>query len=234
MPASRGCRGLCVALVMITGVSCQQQETSDDATTVSGSRAGASALSGGAEFEEPSGAAPGNLIGGRPAATDRTDVTTAPTHHTERVALEFVNAVRRDGFANHVPDIPADAELSLQDRAAAFRTLELFIKSQDWSLWFTSVEVIDGEEDSVDCYLRGTRGDMLVLLLGYHYDAEEWRIGAYEIPERTFARPGGESYEDYIARNIADARRDARPFSDGIDGDGQYFIDYRVIAEAAE
>lgn len=151
----------------------------------------------------------------------------APTHVAERIALQFVNSLRRDKFVNDVADIPADAELSRQDRIAAFHVLEDFVKSQEWRLWFTSVDVLNGREHSVDCYLRGADGGMLVLLLGYHYDVNEWRIGAYEIPDRTFARPQGESYDQYISRSITESRDGAKPFKDGVEGDGRYFIDYR-------
>lgn len=154
-------------------------------------------------------------------------VSPTPSHAAEEVALQFVDSLRRNEYLNEVADIPADAELSRQDRTTAFRMLEDFARTQEWQLWFTSIDVIDGAEDSVDCYLRGTDGGILVLLLGYHYDVEEWRIDAYEIPVRTFARPEGESYEQYIVRSILELEDGGTPFKDGVDRDGRYFIDHR-------
>jgi len=152
----------------------------------------------------------------------------APTRvGAEKTALQFVDSLRRNKYVDDVADIPADAELSRQDRIAAFRMLEEFAKSQEWNLWFTSIDVLDGKEDSVDCYLGGADGGMLVLLLGYHYDVNEWRIDAYETPDRTFARPQGESYAKYIARSISESKDDAKPYKDGVKVDGRYFIDYR-------
>jgi len=151
-----------------------------------------------------------------------------PTHDAERVALEFITSVRNNKFLGEILDISADAELSSQDRVLAFRTLERFIRSHEWCLWFTSLDVFEGNEDSVECYLRGDDGGTLVLLLGYHYDVKEWRIDAYETPERTFAHPEGESYADYVTRSVAESRDGAKPYRDGVDGDGRYFIEYAV------
>lgn len=162
-----------------------------------------------------------------PAAVARTDAPQRETHHdAERVALEFITSIRNSEYRTDIPDIPVDADLSSQERARVFRLLERFIKSQEWHLWFTSIDVFEGNEDSVDCYLRGADGGLLVLLLGYHYDIREWRIDAYEMPELTFARPEGESYAAYVARSVAESKHGAKPYNDGVDGDGPYFIEY--------
>lgn len=150
--------------------------------------------------------------------------TDIPIHRAERVALRFITAIHSG--SDDLPSIDADAELPRADRAVAYQALKRFIRSQQWRLEFTSIDVFDGNEDSVDCYLRGTNGESLVLLLGYHYDIRQWQIGAYEIPNRTFARPENESYADYIARSISEAKQDSKPYSDGIDGDGRYSIEY--------
>jgi hypothetical protein len=148
------------------------------------------------------------------------------SHEAERIALDFIDDIKDGQYVNSILEIDADTELSPQDRVAAFRMLEQFIRTQKWKLWFTSIEVFEGHEDSVDCYLRGTDGGLLVLLLGYHYDIAEWRIDAYEIPELTFSRPENEPYADYVARNVAESKAGAQPFKDGVQGDGRYFIEY--------
>jgi len=149
-----------------------------------------------------------------------------PTHQAERLALDFIYVIRHDAYSETFSEIPADAELPPQDRAVARQKLNSFVKSQDWNLWFTSIDVVDGKEDSVDCYLRGTAGGLLVLMFGYHYDINKWRIDAYEIPEVTFARPKDESYADYVTRSVSESRKTARPYKNGVQGNGRYFIEY--------
>ena len=165
--------------------------------------------------ESPSDATPQLPIGGTEVSAK-----TTPTHDAEHVAFQFITNIRDDRTA--ILNIAADAELSAAERDVAFRALKRFIKSQEWDLWFTSIDVYEGKEDSVDCYLRGDDGGLLILLLGYHYDVKEWRIGAYEIPGRTFARPENETYADYVARSVAESKKDAKPYTDRIRDDGRY------------
>jgi hypothetical protein len=151
----------------------------------------------------------------------------ANLHIVEQIVLDFIDALCNDQYRDTIPVIDADAELAPEDRIAVFRTLEHFVKSQKWSLWFTSFDVLNHVEDAADCYLMGTSGDVMLLLLGYHYDVGQWRIGAYEIPEYTFSRPQGESYADYMERNLAKSYLGAQPLQQGIHEDGRYFIDHR-------
>lgn len=150
----------------------------------------------------------------------------APTLLAERLALDFIDVIRHDQYSASFAEIHADTELSPQDRSAARAKLRGFIQSQNFNLWVTFIDVVDGKEDSVDCYLRGISGGLLVLMLAYRYDIKEWRIDAYEIPEVTFKRPEGESYTDYVNRSISESRRDAKPYKNGVHGDGRYFIEY--------
>lgn len=150
--------------------------------------------------------------------------TVMPAHDAEQAALQFIEAVRDD--ISKIPDIPADAELSIEGRVLALRELERFIESQAWNLWFTYIEVFEGNEDFVDCYFRGADGDLLVLMFEYDFAAQAWAISAYEIPTLTFARPDHESYADYVTRSVAELKADAQPYRDGVVGDGGYFIEY--------
>lgn len=168
-------------------------------------------------------------LGSTPAPTAKSTADPKPkepTHHAERLALDFIFQIRHDAYSSTFSEIRADADLPAKNRVAARQKLNSFVKLQDWNLWFTSIDVVDGKEDSVDCYLRGTAGGMLVLIFGYHHDIDQWRLDAYEIPDVTFARPKDESYADYVTRSISESRRDAKPYKNGVQGDGQYFIEY--------
>jgi hypothetical protein len=63
-------------------------------------------------------------------------------------------------------------------------------------------------------------------MFGYHYDINQWRIDAYEIPDVTFARPKDESYTDYVTRSISESRTNATPYKNGVHDNGRYFIEY--------
>lgn len=149
-----------------------------------------------------------------------------PTHLAERLALDFIYVIRNDAYSASFSEIRADADLSSQDSGLARQKLKTFIKSQNWNLWFTSINVVDGKEDSVDCYLRGNGGGLLVLLFGYDYDIKHWRLDAYEFPDLTFERPKDESYTDYVTRSIAESRTNATAYTNGAQADGRYFIEY--------
>lgn len=150
----------------------------------------------------------------------------AASHEAERVVLDFIASVQRGKYKTNVPDIPADAELKPADRVEAFRLLEKFLQSQDFTLWTTFIKVVGNKEDSADCFLRGTKGEHLVLLAGYHYDRKEWRVDAYEIPSRTFKRPAGESYSDYVTRSVSEAKLGAKTYKTGLTTDGNYVISH--------
>lgn len=148
-------------------------------------------------------------------------------HQAERAALAFINSIRA---GTQQGEILADAELSLRDRHRALQSLKQFVNSQEWQRWFTGIEIINGHEDSAECYFRGSSGEILLLLLGYYVDVKEWRVEAYEIPTITFKRPAGESYASYIDGSISKARNGAKSYKEGVSVDGRYYIDYQSIA----
>jgi hypothetical protein len=167
--------------------------------------------------------------GSTSAPTAKTTSDPQPKVHTllaERLALAFIDIIRHDYYSKTFAEIDADAELTAHDRAVARQKLKNFVSSQIWNIWFTSIEVVDGKEDSVDCYLRGNRGGVLVFMFGYHYDINEWRLDAYEIPDVTFARPKDESCTDHVTRSISEAKTNATPYRNGVHDDGRYFIEY--------
>jgi hypothetical protein len=148
------------------------------------------------------------------------------SHPAELLAFEFIDDVIQDQYHNKIFDIAADSELALPDRIAAFRTLENFIRSQDWHLSYTFIYVVNSQEDSAECYLYGSSSEWLVLYAGYHHNFSQWLIDAYEIPSYTFSRPVGESYDEYIVRHITEGKTSGMAYSQVISSDGQYFISY--------
>jgi hypothetical protein len=132
--------------------------------------------------------------------------------------------VHKGAYRFSRPEIPADADLPPGKQEAAFQALEAYIQSQKWAPYLTCVEVFQGQEDSADCYLRGSEGGWLVLMVSYHYDVKDWRISAYEIPQRSFSRPRNETFEAYVARSMAEAKKAARPYREGFKEDGIYSL----------
>ncbi|MDP6060061.1 MAG: hypothetical protein QGH33_14270 [Pirellulaceae bacterium] len=58
-------------------------------------------------------------------------------------------------------------------------------------------------------------------------DVNKWKLDAYETSDRSFARPTGELFEDYVKRSIDDERATGRPYARHDTGkDGRYFIEY--------
>ncbi len=151
---------------------------------------------------------------------------TSPSRPSELMALDFVSAMVQSRYSQEILDIPADAELALPDRVAAFRALENFIKTQDWQLSCTFIDVANSQEDSSECYFYGSKNDWLVLYIEYHYNINQWLIGAYETPTYTFSRPADESYNEYILRSIAEGQNSRMVYPKVIGNDGQYFISY--------
>lgn len=147
-------------------------------------------------------------------------------HETEQIALSFIDLVQAEAFSESVADFAVDSALPPQDRINEFRNLEKFIKAQKWQPWLTSIEIVNGNEDSATCYLRGSDGNYLVLLLGFRYDIKQWQLDAYEMEGRTFARPANESYEEYVTRSVAEEMNGATPYRSGVREDGKYFIDH--------
>jgi hypothetical protein len=89
------------------------------------------------------------------------------------------------------------------------------------------LDVVEGTEDCVTVYLRGGAGEWLALSAAYHYDVNQWKLDSYETSQRSFARPEGESFEDYVLRSIADVKSVGRPHPGGTaEKDGQYFFEY--------
>jgi hypothetical protein len=144
----------------------------------------------------------------------------------EQLARKFLAAVQADRFRDKVFPFDADGDLPAAERLQAFRRFEQLVKSQKWAPKFTVIDVAEGTEDSVVVYFAGSQGNWLVLLGGYHYDTRQWKLDAYETAERSFARPEGESFENYVLQNIRDAKATGRPYRPGETKNGSYYIEY--------
>jgi hypothetical protein len=152
-----------------------------------------------------------------------------PSHSFEMVALRFISDVNQDKYKDEILDISTDSELAPDDRIIAFRELEEFIKTQDWQILHTFVDVVNLQEDAAECYLYGSKKDWLVFYIEYHYNISQWLVGAYEIPTCTFSRPAGESFNDYVVRSIKEGQQNGSIYQKKIDQDGHYFISYPIL-----
>jgi hypothetical protein len=145
----------------------------------------------------------------------------------EKCAREFLEAARSGRYRDRIFDFDADRDLPPRDKMFAFRALERLVKSQEWQLKFTSIDVVSGVEDAATVYFCGSQGSWLVLLTGYHYDVKQWKLDAYETSDRSFSRPEGEPFENYVLRNIQDAKTFGRPYVRQKESkDGSYYIEY--------
>lgn len=159
-----------------------------------------------------------------PDAIDEQSTVTA-IHEAQSLTVGFIKDVQANRYADSPVEFPSDFELSPQDRIAAFRILERHIKSDTWTPAYTVIAVVDGREDSVDVYLRSSTDGWLALMYGYDYDSREWKIGAYEIPDRSFSRPKNETFGEYMTRCIRESKASAKPYTVGTKADGDYFIE---------
>ena len=137
----------------------------------------------------------------------------AKNHPGASVILEFVADVQAGKYEEEPITFFVDFELTEQGRLLAFRLLEDYIQSQSWEPGVIAVWVINNVDDSVDIYLKGDQGGLMYISAGYHYRTDEWKLDAYEIPDRSFARPEGQTYEQYMRASMADIRNQAQPYS---------------------
>lgn len=145
----------------------------------------------------------------------------------EQLIKDFVAEVQNDRYRGRIVEFPADRELPPPEREHAFRNLEQLVKSRRWRPAFTSIDVVRGIEDYVTVYLRGGASEWLTLSASYQYDVHRWQLDSYETSQRSFARPAGESFADYMLGSIAEVKAAGRPHPGGVaEKDGQYFIEY--------
>lgn len=145
----------------------------------------------------------------------------------EKLARNLVAAILADRFRERVFQFHADADLTPNERVAAFRRLEQLVKSQKWRLKFTSIEIAGGIEDCVSVYFLGSSRAWIILSAGFHYDTRQWKIDAYETADRSFARPEGETFEEYVLQSIHEAKAQGRPYvRQTAMKNGTYYIEY--------
>jgi|GEM_PF-3272765 len=151
-----------------------------------------------------------------------------PKHEVEDIVFEFITDLKSDVYADHIFFFQSDTELTKEDRQYYFRRLETFVRNNEWDLFFTAVDMYDGQEDIADVILQAASGDIVIFIVAYWYDTERWELDGYEFPGLTYDRPEDQSYEDYIAEIIDNAKEFGVPHSqrNTITDMGTYYIEY--------
>ncbi|KPJ72032.1 hypothetical protein AMJ52_07690 [candidate division TA06 bacterium DG_78] len=152
-----------------------------------------------------------------------------PQHEVEQIALNFVRDVKNNVYTNQSYYFVADSEFIADDREFYFRRLEKFIKNNAWDLYFTAIDIYDGQELTSDVILRAKSGDIVIFCVNYWNDTQRWELDAYEFPGLTFYRPDDQSYEDYVKQLIAEAKDVGVEYSQRqtIGNQGTYYIEYQ-------
>ena len=154
--------------------------------------------------------------------------THAPKHEVEKIVLDFVKDVKQNKYSENIYFFEADTEFTVEQQEHFFRRLEKYIKNHDWDLYFTGIEVWEGNEDVADVILKSPGGDLVIFVLGYWYDTETWELDAYEFPGLTFSRPEDQLYEDYVQGIIDMTMDNGVDYSkrETIADEGKYYIQY--------
>ena len=132
-------------------------------------------------------------------------------HPSEKIALKLIQDIQANKFSEAPYTFRSDREFSKETREELFRSLERYIKNDQWCLWHTRVDLYDGIDDSADVILRARTGGYLVLLVGYEYVDKRWRVSAYEFPEMTFKKPKGVSFVTYVEQGVRSGKDRAVP-----------------------
>lgn len=151
-----------------------------------------------------------------------------PKHEVERIALNFVKNVKANKYSENIYFFEADSEFTVEEQEHYFRRLEKYIKNNDWDLYFTVIDVWEGNDDAADVILKSSTGKLLVFCLGFWYDTESWELDAYEFPALTFSRPEDQLYEDYVQEIIDNSKEYGVDYSEKetIEEEGSYYIQY--------
>lgn len=144
-------------------------------------------------------------------------------HPAKTAAEQFVSMFSGDELPNPLPKIPELRKLDDDARDESLRTLQQYLRSQHWTLWFTDLVVSGGQEDVADCYFKGSKGEHLVLGLAFHENT--WIVTTYEIPAKPFARADDETLEEFVNRMVTLAKEQGTPFRKGPLPDGLYLLE---------
>lgn len=148
----------------------------------------------------------------------------AQFHPAETAAEQFVSMFSGDELPNPLPTIPELRKLDDDARDESLQTLQQYLRSQHWTLWFTEIVVSGGQEDVADCYFKGSKDEHLVLGLAFHKNT--WIVTTYEIPAKPFARVHGETMEEYVSEMVAEAKEQGEPYHNGTLADGLYLLEH--------
>jgi hypothetical protein len=152
-----------------------------------------------------------------------------PQHEVEQIALNFVRDVKNNVYTNQSYYFVADSEFVTEDREFYFRRLEKFLKNNTWDLYFTAIDIYDGQELTSDVILKAQSGDIVIFCVNYYDDTQRWELDAYEYPGLTFYRPPDQSYDEYVKQLIDDAKNMGVEYSQRhtIGTQGSYYIGYQ-------
>jgi hypothetical protein len=152
-----------------------------------------------------------------------------PRHEVEQIALNFVRDVKNNVYSDNIYFFVADSEFTTEDREFYFRRLEKFLKNNSWNLYFTAIDIYDGQEITSDIVLKAKSGDIVIFCVNYYGDTQRWELDAYEFPGLTFYRPDDQSYEDYVKELIDTAKDMGVEYSQRqtIGTQGTYYIEYQ-------
>jgi hypothetical protein len=152
-----------------------------------------------------------------------------PKHEVEKLVFDFITDLKNDVYADHIFFFQSDTGLTREDRIHYFRRLETYVRNNTWDLFFTSVDVYDGQDDIADVILKATSDDVVIFIVAYWYDTERWELDGYEFPGLTYDRPEDQPYQDYVEEIIKKAKDFGVPYSQRhtIEDMGTYYIEYK-------
>ncbi|MBN2621218.1 hypothetical protein JXB22_09035 [candidate division WOR-3 bacterium] len=152
-----------------------------------------------------------------------------PKHAVESIVFDFIKDLKSDVYDENIFFFQSDTELAKEDRIYYFRRLETFVRNNTWDLYFTAVDIYDGEEDIADVILKAASGDIVIFIVAYWYDTKRWELDGYEFPGLTYDRPEEQSYEDYVDEIVENAKSYGVPYAQRktITDMGTYYIEYK-------
>ena len=145
-------------------------------------------------------------------------------HPAEVAAEQLVSAFSSDELPAQRPAISILNKLEATEREEVFRTLQEYIQSKQWSLWFTQIVVLQGKEDVANCYFRSRQQDHLVVRMVFHQ--KSWIVAACEVPETRLARREDETLDQHVTEMVISSKEQGTAYLEGPLVDGLYFIEH--------
>jgi hypothetical protein len=145
-------------------------------------------------------------------------------HPAEVVAVQMVSAFSQEEMPAQRPAITRLNNQQGAELDELFRTLQRYIQSQQWNLWFTEIVVLGGKEDVATCFFQSSNQDSLVVMLAFHQNS--WVVTACETTATRFARSEDETVDQYASNMVTSVKEQGTTFLEGPLVDGVYFIEH--------